>query len=421
MIPSKLQQALFEAMEKMQIVDAHEHLPDERVRLERPADVFTLFCHYSRLDLFQAGMSEQDFRSLLDPGTPLEVRWKKFAPFWERIRWTCFSRPALIAAERFYGFSDINEKTYQGISAAIQQANTPGIYERVLRKACNIRTCLTNAYTTDVKSELLIPVLWPPLMYDVRTWEDLCHPVFDRQADISSLDDYLEASRRYLLKVKAEGAVAFKMLSFPHGMPDRQKAQECFARLKSGAVKALESLGGSGTNPLRDYLVDEFIKFAGLNDMVIAVHTGFLSTLRHHRPMAVAPLVMRHPDVRFDVYHVGYPRAREGLTLAKCQPNVWVNFCGTYLLSQRFAQAALDEAIDLVPSSKIIAFGGDYGAVHGIPVEKVYGHLVMAREAIARVLAKRIEEGQMTQTQAVDLARQWFWDNPKELYRLNLQ
>jgi len=421
MILSKLQQDLFDAIEKMEIIDAHEHLPDEQVRLERPADVFTLFSHYTRLDLFQAGMSQQDYRSLFDPAAPLEVRWRKFAPFWQRIRFTCFSRPARIAAEKFYGFSDINEKTYQGISAAIQEANTPGIYQRVLREACNIKACLTNAYATDVRSDLLIPVLWPPLMNDVTTWEDLCHPVFDRQADVSTLDDYLEASRRYVLKVKAEGAVAFKMLSFPHGAPDRPKAQECFGLLKSGSVEALESLGGPGANPLRDYLVDEFIAFAGLHDMVIAVHTGFLSTLRHHHPMDVAPLIMRHPEVRFDVYHVGYPRAREGLTLAKCQPNVWVNFCGTYLLSQRFAQAALEEAIDLLPASKIIAFGGDYGSPWGVPVEKVFGHLVMAREAIARVLARRIEEGQMTETQAVDLARQWFWDNPKELYRLNLQ
>ncbi len=408
-------------MEGIEIIDAHEHLPDEKVRLEKPADVFTLFSHYTRLDLVRAGMSQQDYEGLFDRGTPLEVRWKRFAPFWERIRWTCFSRPALIAAEKFYGFDDINDTTYQGISAAIQQANTPGIYQRVLRQACNIRTCLTNAYATDVRCDLLIPVLWPPLMYDVKTWEDLCCPVFDRQARVSSLEDYLEASRRYVLRVKAEGAVGFKMLARAVGIPDGQQAEACFARLKSGAAKALEDGGGSGTNPLRDYLTDEFIRFAGLNEMVIAVHTGFLSTLRHHHPMDVAPLIMRHPDVRFDVYHVGYPRVREALTLGKCQPNVWMNFCGTYLLSQRFAQAALDEAVDLLPASKIIAFGGDYGSPYGVPVEKVYGHLVMARQAIAAVLARRIQEGQMTQAQAVDLARQWFWDNPKELYRLNLQ
>jgi hypothetical protein len=67
--------------------------------------------------------------------------------------------------------------------------------------------------------------------------------------------------------------------------------------------------------------------------------------------------------------------------------------------------------------NKIIAFGADYG----VPVEKVYGHLVMAREDIARVLARRIADGQMTDLQAIELAHKWFWDNPNELYGLGLK
>ena len=66
--------------------------------------------------------------------------------------------------------------------------------------------------------------------------------------------------------------------------------------------------------------------------------------------------------------------------------------------------------------NKIIGFGGDYA----LPVEKVYGHLVMAREDIARVLAGRIERGQMTEDQGLTLARKWLFDNPNDLYRLDL-
>ena len=102
--------------------------------------------------------------------------------------------------------------------------------------------------------------------------------------------------------------------------------------------------------------------------------------------------------------------------LGKGFPNVWLNLAWTHIISQRFATTGLDEAIDLVPSNKVLAFGGDYG----VPVEKVYGHLVMAREDIADALARRISEGQMSETQALDLARKWFWDNPVELYRLQV-
>ena len=44
----------------------------------------------------------------------------------------------------------------------------------------------------------------------------------------------------------------------------------------------------------------------------------------------------------------------------------------------------------------------------------------MAREDVARVLAERIEEGQMTEPQALSLARQWFFDNAVELNRLEV-
>jgi hypothetical protein len=78
------------------------------------------------------------------------------------------------------------------------------------------------------------------------------------------------------------------------------------------------------------------------------------------------------------------------------------------------ATEALDEALDLLPTNKILGFGADYWR----PVEKVYGHLVMAREDIARALAPRVVAGRMTEAQALAIAHQWLWDNPKELYRL---
>jgi hypothetical protein len=107
---------------------------------------------------------------------------------------------------------------------------------------------------------------------------------------------------------------------------------------------------------------------------------------------------------------------REALMLGKGFPNVWLNLCWTHIISQRFAMAGLAEAIDLIPTNKLLAFGGDYT----VPVEKAYGHLEMAREDVARVLAERIEEGQMTEAQALAIARLWFFDNAVELYRLKV-
>ena len=44
----------------------------------------------------------------------------------------------------------------------------------------------------------------------------------------------------------------------------------------------------------------------------------------------------------------------------------------------------------------------------------------MARENIAKVLGGRIEEGLMTEEEAVSVAEKRFYHNPKELYQLKI-
>ncbi len=418
MVLSPLEQRLVAALEGMEIIDAHEHLVPEKYRVNTPVDVFTLFAHYTYGDLRTAGMSDQEYWTVRNHDLPLDYRWRVFSPYWEQIRWTSYSRSALIAAKRFYDADDINVSTYVDISERMRPANTPGIYERVLREACNIRTCLTQwlaqSRVTDFGTPLLKPVMFilrvdfepDPFRWGLQSWSEI-----PGEGSIRSLDDLVAAGRAHISQVKAEGAAGVKMVSHPFQAPDRQAAHEAFEQLRTGAASELPA-----TNPLRDYVVDELIRYAGEQDLTVAVHTGYWGDFRRLNPLHMIPTLQRHPEVRFDLYHLGYPWVRESLMLGKQLSNVWLNFCWTHIISQRFAMDALDEAIDLLPMNKVIGFGGDYN----FAVEKVYGHLVMAREDIARVLARRIERGQMNEDQALGLARKWLWDNPKELYRLDV-
>jgi len=396
-------------MSDFEIIDAHEHLGPERARVASEVDVFTLFSHYTGGDLAVTGMTDAQYHSLFNRDIPLEARWSLFEPHWQEIRWGSYARAALLAAQKFYGFDDICAATYQPLSEAMQAANQPGLYERVLRDACRIRTALTQCGSTDLGTDLLTPVM--PMVYPMETWDQVAHPGFDSEATVRSLDDYVDAVRGYIRRVKAEGAVGLKMVSNPWTEPNRLEAAALFGKLRDGSEPRLR-----GPNPLRDYVIDQAIAYAAEQDLVVAVHTGYWGDFRTLDPLHMIPILQRHPNTRFDIYHLGYPWVRESLMLGKGFANVWTNFCWTHIISQRFAVDALDEAIDLIPMNKILAFGGDYAT----PVEKTYGHLVMAREDIAEVLSRRIESGQLTEDQALDLARKWLWDNPKELYRLDL-
>lgn len=411
----EIRQRLIQAMSEFEIIDAHEHLGPETQRLAAAVDVFTLFSHYLKGDLAMAGMSAAQYQSLFDQNIPLERRWAIFAPYWEHIRWTSYARAALLAAHKFYGVEDINERTYIPLSEAMRAANKPGLYERVLGEACKIRTALTQPLSPFLPANLgtprLTPVMRDPLLSSMESWEDIAHPAFEPQATVRTLDDYLDAVRRFVLRAKAEGAVGLKMVAYPCESPSRQEALEAFERLRSGAARSLPML-----NPLREYVIDEAVAFAARQGLVIAVHAGYWGDFRKLNPTNLLPLAQRHPEARFDLYHLGYPYVREALMLGKQFPNIWLNLCWTHIISQRFATDALDEAVDLLPANKLMAFGGDYA----LPVEKVYGHLVMAREDIARVLANRVAEGRMSEAQALALAHRWFWENPKELYGLKV-
>ena len=51
---------------------------------------------------------------------------------------------------------------------------------------------------------------------------------------------------------------------------------------------------------------------------------------------------------------------------------------------------------------------------------KSIGHLRMAQDNIAHVLAERVTDGLMSSAQAVEIAHKWFWDNPVKAYGLEV-
>ena len=106
----------------------------------------------------------------------------------------------------------------------------------------------------------------------------------------------------------------------------------------------------------------------------------------------------------------------ERAVLAKYFPSVYLNMAWMHIISPVQARSALAEWLDMVPNSKVFGFGGDYSIV-----EKVYGHLKIARENVAVVLAAKVREGAWSRAEASMVARRLMRDNPAEFYRLDLR
>jgi hypothetical protein len=78
---------LKEAIDNIKIIDTHEHLVQEKQRLEKTPDLFEIFLsHYASSDLISSGMSYEELNFVRNPEIPIEERFKVFKPYWERIQ-----------------------------------------------------------------------------------------------------------------------------------------------------------------------------------------------------------------------------------------------------------------------------------------------------------------------------------------------
>jgi hypothetical protein len=85
----------------------------------------------------------------------------------------------------------------------------------------------------------------------------------------------------------------------------------------------------------------------------------------------------------------------------------------TYSISPSYAAGYLDEWLETVPVSKIMAFGGDQRCV-----ENTYGELKIAKKIISDVLIAKVRNGYLNEKEAMDVARMILHDNAVNFYGL---
>jgi hypothetical protein len=166
---SPKEQELYEAFAEIPVVDAHEHLSPERVRVSQEMDVLDLFIHYTRTDFLCAGMSEDEWKRMHNKEVPLDERWKILSKYLKYIRYGSYARPAFIYADHL-GYDDITEDNYQEISKILSSDNKPGIYRKIMVDMCNIRVALTQANRTDYDLDFMVPLMPLDTYANVRKW-----------------------------------------------------------------------------------------------------------------------------------------------------------------------------------------------------------------------------------------------------------
>lgn len=418
---------LLRAVANIETIDTHEHILPEAQRVREPIGFFTLAGHYLMNDLVAAGLSAEGQRQIESAAVPLTAKWKLFEPYWRQARFTGYAEALRIAVADIYGFREISGATIASINGAIAKRNKPGLYREILKRRAKLRFCVNDQYwqptAVAVDAELFVLA---------QKFDQFVMPVtpagvqrLEKQAStsITNLAGLKHAMEKVFALALAAGMVTVKSTAayqrdLRFSEVTEADAARDFERLLKGNEPAPAGFRQLERRPFRQLADHMFHHLLGLADayrVPVQIHTGLQAGngnfVAHSRPADLTNLFFLFPRVEFDLFHIGYPYWRECAVLAKTFANVYVDFCWMHIVSPTGARAALHEMLDSVPASKIFGFGGDYRYP-----ELSYGHLVMARRNIARVLAERVETGANTEQESVELARWLLHDNPARLF-----
>ncbi len=445
---SDLAMRISDAVNAVGLVDTHEHLLSEDERNRAAHDFGYLFPHYASSDLISAGMPPGLLEAVRATARPvlvermarigwirkpppmvapsgadlsLEERWAALEPYWERIRHTGYGTCLRLAIRDLFGVQGMDKTTYQRLSAAIAASRRVGWYRHVLQEKAGIAVSLQDDYRTAVDRALFAPMVRLEHFACATTRGDLRNIEADTDRSVHSLVDLVEAMHAALDRYLFEGAVGIKIgIAYRRSLRFEKvahaDAERTFARLFDHLG---EGPSWAEARPLQDYMFHRIIQAAVERDVPIQIHTGLQegngNVLENSHPLHLTNLCLEYGRAKFDLFHGGYPFMGELLAMAKNFPNVYLDLCWLYIISPSAGARMLHEAIETVPSNKIFAFGGDF-----IIPEGAYGHSLMARRIVSRVLAEKVTDGSLTEEDAATLAQRILRENAATLYRLKL-
>jgi predicted TIM-barrel fold metal-dependent hydrolase len=149
----------------------------------------------------------------------------------------------------------------------------------------------------------------------------------------------------------------------------------------------------------------------------IQIHTGLQAGdgnfIQNSNPALLANLFLKYRNVKFILFHGGYPYGGELASLGKNFRNVYIDLCWLYVISPSYSERYLHEWLETIPANKIMAFGGDYENV-----ENIYGHLLFAKEIVGNVLVEKVKNRYFSEGEAIKVAQMMLHENAVNLFQL---
>lgn len=417
-------------LKKMPVIDSHEHLPHEKDLRTASLDVIDLMTPYVCDNLMSCGLSESDWKSANNKNLPFHMRFAILEDSLKKIRHTTYFKSMLKGAELCFGIQNLSLSECERVNLLLENGlDTEKIFNTFgIKKAMTFVSYHSLDYFKD--SKLIIPVptvslMTPKLPSDIKELSaqsgiDIQNTA-SLQAAIKNIFDQYKSLDLHNIKIGAS------YNRVPNYAPvDYSAADVQLSRVLAGDISFDKLYGQNNLNlplgqlkALDDLVINTCVDLARDMQMNTVIHTGIHAWNKndikacHAEPLA--DMIATHPDQRFILLHLGYPYMDEAILLCKYFPNVYLDLAWLHTLDRQAAVGAIKRILELLPTNKIVGFGGDVC----LPVNTV-GNLHFALENLAEAFADLIRAGEMTASDAEELGHAWLYENPVQIYNLNV-
>ncbi len=428
---TKTYQRIRAEIDKIRVVDNHEHYSPEKSRIESwTPDFFNLVLDdYTGSDIQNIGNTFSDDKKYLNKNLSVEERWDSFQPIYERIKNTGYMRCLRLGIKAVHGLEITDASSIKKINQSMKKLYQPGVYKKVLHDLGKIDWVLVYRQYSHLDKNA-----YPDFFRVVRYFDRLI--VFTEPDDlyqlekrygvsIHFLEDLEKIYRKYVDESIKDGVVGFKtgaayIRTLDYSHYSRDKAEALLKKLltfSKGDWMRGEALSVKQGEDLTNYCMHLMLSIIEEKGMPVSIHTGIQTTgkidIRWSNPQHLIPLFREFKNLNIDLFHGGFPYVHEFVELGKSWPNVFPNLCWFHTISPEGARWLLSELLECVPVHKIFAFGADTS----FP-ESTIGHLEMAKENCALVLTEKVLNGYFSEEEAIQYARRILRTNSIEFFRL---
>jgi hypothetical protein len=426
-----MNETLLQAILGLKIVDTHEHLPLESDLPGARTDVLTSWLiHYFSCDLVSAGLTPKELEEVRKPGGDLVARWDKAAPFWHAAESTGYGRALAIAARDLFDIPKIDGSTIGELNKRMLAARAKGRYYKwVLGEKSGIAVSIRDSMDEVLPAAIESP---DPFVFAMRTDPYIMPAHLNEMrvrgervgVAVHSLEDWVEVARRtmerYLLNpgrvVCLKCGLAYKR-NLRFDKTTTHEAEQAFHVLYGDEHLPAWRPPTTVPKAFQDYMQHAICRIADEHGLAYQIHTGLQegngNIISDSNPTLLSNLFLEYENIKFDLFHIGYPYVMEAGNLAKNFRNVFLDMCWAHIISPEASRRTLVEWLDAVPANKIMGFGGDYCFPEG-----VYGHQYLARRNIAAALTQKVQDGSMDLERAIEIARWLLVDNPAAVFGL---